>query len=224
MIRGDERFVKICGVTNEADALLAVGFGASAVGFIFAPSVRQVAVAEVHDIVRRLPPEVMTVGVFRDAPASTVVEQVHAAGLGAAQLHGHESPETVRYVRDRVPFVIKALPAGSEDVERFDEFGADLLLLDSATPGSGVTFDWSLARGVTDPSRLLVGGGLNPGNVAELVTHLRPFGVDVASGVESSPGVKDPRLVSDFIHAARSVPLEAVSALDGDQPFDQDRP
>lgn len=224
MIRSDERFVKICGVTSEADALLAVGLGASAVGFIFAPSPRQVSVTQVHDIVRRMPPEVLTVGVFRDAAASTVVEQVNAAGLGAAQLHGHESPESVRYVRERVPLVLKALPAGSPDVERFDEFGADLLLLDSASPGSGVTFDWSMARGVADPRRLVVGGGLNPGNVAELITHLHPFGVDVASGVESSPGVKDPRLVSDFIYAARSVPLDPTGPGDGDQPFDQDRP
>ncbi len=223
MIRNDERFVKICGVTSEADALLAVGFGASAVGFIFAPSPRQVSVADVHDIVRRMPPEVLTVGVFRDAPAATVVEQVHAAGLGAAQLHGHETPETVRYVRDRVPFVIKALSAGSPDVERFDEFGADLLLLDSPNPGSGVTFDWSLARGVTDPSRLVVSGGLNPANVAELVSHLRPFGVDVATGVESRPGVKDPRLVSDFIHNARLLPMDAHEVPDGNLPFDQDR-
>lgn len=223
MIRSDERFVKICGVTSEADALLAVGFGASAVGFIFAPSPRQVAVAEVRDIVRRMPPEVLTVGVFRDAAAATVVEQVHAAGLGAAQLHGHETPDTVRYVRERVPLVIKALPAGSSDVERFDEFGADLLLLDSASPGSGVTFDWSLARGVANPDRLVVGGGLNPSNVAELVQHLAPFGVDVASGVESSPGIKDPRLVSEFINAARSVPLAPLAQVDGNLPFDQDR-
>ncbi|MCX6511690.1 MAG: phosphoribosylanthranilate isomerase [Actinobacteria bacterium] len=223
MIDLGERFVKICGVTTEADALLAVGFGASAVGFILAPSPRQVSLSEVRDIVHRLPPEVITVGVFRDEAPASVVEQVNEAGLGAAQLHGHESPEAVRYVRERVPLVIKALPAGSQDVSRFEEFGADYLLLDSPSPGSGATFDWALALGVADPRRLIIGGGLDPSNVAEMIDRLHPFGVDVATGVERSPGVKDPRLVSDFIFAARSVPMARHYEEEGEQPFDQDR-
>ena len=137
-------FVKICGVTNQEDALLATALGADAVGFIFAPSNRQVAAPIVRDIVRQLPSEVMTVGVFRDQSRERVVEVVNTIGLRAAQLHGNESPETCRWIADRVPITIRALPAGSPDLRRIDDFGADLLLLDSPVPGSGTVFDFGV--------------------------------------------------------------------------------
>src|SRR5262245_6889107 len=105
-------FVKICGVTSEEDALLAVAMGADAVGFIFAPSTRQVAAGHVRDIVRRLPPDVLTVGVFRDESAKRVVEICNTVGLRAAQLSGHETVEQTKTVRSNVPFVIKAFAAG----------------------------------------------------------------------------------------------------------------
>src|SRR3954453_14332430 len=98
-------FVKICGITNEDDALLAVALGADAVGFVFAPSVRQISVQRAYDIARRLPPEILTVGVFRDTAPERVVEQVRAAGLKAAQLHGHETPEVTQTVHRQVPYV-----------------------------------------------------------------------------------------------------------------------
>ena len=106
-------FVKICGVTSEADALLAVSLGASAVGFIFAPSPRQVSVQLAGDIAKRLPEHVLTVGVFRNEAPQRVVEAVRLAGLGAAQLHGQETAEATQWVRARVPTVIKAFRAGS---------------------------------------------------------------------------------------------------------------
>src|SRR5512137_504164 len=106
-------FVKICGITNEDDALFAVAMGADAVGFVFAPSKRQVAVQQVYDITRRLPPEILTVGVFRDEHPSRVIDIVHRAGLKAAQLHGHETPAQVAEVAAQVRWVIKAFVAGS---------------------------------------------------------------------------------------------------------------
>jgi phosphoribosylanthranilate isomerase len=201
---GTELFVKICGITSEADALLAVGLGASAVGFVFAPSTRQMAPAAVADIVKRLPHETVTVGVFRDESPRRVVEIAGQIGLRAVQLHGHESAEDSRWVAERVHWTIKAFPAGHPNIERFPRYGARTLLVDGPTPGSGELFDWRLAEGVIDPSRLLVSGGLRPENVAAAVAHLHPWGVDVSTGVESSPGVKDPGRMRDFIVAARA--------------------
>lgn len=201
---GEDLLVKVCGITSEADALLAVGFGADAVGFIFAPSPRQVAVSTVADIVKRLPLSVLTVGVFRDEAPQRVVEIANQIGLGAVQLHGHELAEDARWVRQRVACTIKAFSAGDRTISRFDEFGADYLLVDGPSPGSGEVFDWRLAEGVVDPTRLIVSGGLTAENVGHAIAHLRPFGVDVCSGVESEPGRKDPKQLSAFVAAARA--------------------
>ncbi len=206
----DDLFVKICGITSEADALLAVSLGASAVGFIFAPSPRQVVVQTAGDIAKRLPEHVLTVGVFRNEAPQRVVETVHVAGLGAAQLHGQETAEATQWVRARVPVVIKAFRAGERAIARFEDFGADFLMVDGDNPGSGEVFDWRLAEGVTDHHRLIVSGGLRPDNVAQAVAHLRPGGVDVSTGVESAPGRKDPLLVRDFITNARRAHAEAA--------------
>ncbi|HET9059420.1 MAG TPA: phosphoribosylanthranilate isomerase [Acidimicrobiales bacterium] len=197
--------VKICGTTSEDDALLAVAMGANALGFIFAPSPRQVTVQLVADIVKRLPREdVLTVGVFKDEAPQRVVEMVYAAGLQAAQLHGHESAAEVRWVRQRVPMVIKALPAGDPRVARADEYEADVIMLDAKNPGSGKVFDWQLAGELPEGQRLLLAGGLDASNVASAVRQLKPWGVDAASGVESSPGVKDPMKLKAFVEAARN--------------------
>ncbi len=195
-------FVKICGITSEADALLAVGMGASAVGFVFAPSPRQMAPSAVADIVKRLPHETVTVGVFRDEAPRRVIEIANQIGLRAVQLHGVESAEDTRWVADRANWTIKAFPAGHRNIERFSGYGAQTLLIDGANPGSGELFDWRLAEGVVDPTRLMVSGGLRPDNVGGAIAHLHPWGVDVSSGVESSPGVKDPGKLREFIAAA----------------------
>ena len=195
-------FVKVCGTTSEEDALLAVAMGADAVGFIFAPSPRQIAVGAARDIAKRLPHEVITVGVFRDEAPERVVEIVNTAGLRAAQLHGHETPEQSRFVRDRVPLLIQAFRAGDPAVARAFDYGADAILLDGATPGSGQIFDWSLAE-APDGVRVILAGGLTAGNVAQAIAQVHPWGVDVASGVEASPGHKDALKVRAFIAAAR---------------------
>jgi phosphoribosylanthranilate isomerase len=190
---GEGFFVKICGVTSEADALLAVGMGASAVGFVFAPSPRQMAPAAVADIVKRLPHE---------AP-QRVIEIANQIGLQAVQLHGMESADDTRWIASRTACTIKAFPAGHRNIERFTDYGAQFLLIDGANPGSGELFDWRLGEGVVDPGRLIVSGGLRPDNVGPAIVHLRPWGVDVSSGVEASPGVKDPGKLRDFIAAAQ---------------------
>src|SRR5215213_10950810 len=123
-------FVNICGTTTEEDALLAVAMGADAVGFIFAPSARQVSPSVVADIVKRLPPTVLTVGVFRDETPERVVETVHRTGLRGVQLHGHETPATTRWVKERVPFVIKAFATGGKGLHEAVEHGADAVLVD----------------------------------------------------------------------------------------------
>jgi phosphoribosylanthranilate isomerase len=212
-------FVKICGITSEEDALLAVAMGADAVGFVFAPSTRQVASGKASDIAKRLPSEILTVGVFRDAAPERVVDIVHQTGLRAAQLHGSETAEQTRWVRQRVPFVIRAFPAGHPGLDRADDYGADALLIDSDIPGSGEVFDWSLAEGAPSNRRVILAGGLTPHNVGEAVSRVRPWGVDVSTGVESDAGRKDARLVHAFVTAARAAEPAGYRGSD-DRPFD----
>jgi phosphoribosylanthranilate isomerase len=197
-------FVKICGITSEDDALFAVAMGADAVGFVFAPSPRQVAAQQVYDITRRLPPEILTVGVFRDELPERVIDVVNRAGLKAAQLHGHESPADVAAVAAQVKWVIKAVVAGSADARRVNEYATDLVLVDAPSPGTGNVFDWSMLEDVPEGPRLILAGGLTPDNVGHAVRIARPWGVDVSTGVERAPGKKDPRLVKAFIERARA--------------------
>ena len=210
-------FVKICGITNEEDGLLAVAMGADAVGFVFAPgSSRQIAVAQARDIARRLPPEVTTVGVFRDEAPQRVVEMVHAAGLHGVQLHGHETPAEGKWVRQRVQFLIQAFSAGDRMLERIDEYtAADAVLIDSSSPGSGQVFDWVLAEGLPLHRRVILAGGLDAENVAEAIHRIHPWGVDVSTGVEKSAGRKDATKVMRFINQAK-----AAAELDGEQQID----
>lgn len=196
-------FVKICGITNEDDALFAVAMGADAVGFIFAPSTRQVAAQTVYDITRRLPPEVLTVGVFKDELPSRVIEIANKANVRAVQLHG-STPDQSKEVAGSIRWVIKAFGSDSPDLSRADQYGTDLIHLDAPSPGSGKVFDWNLASEVPDSVRLILAGGLDPDNVADAIEIVEPWGVDVASGVEASPGKKDPTKVRHFIANARA--------------------
>ncbi len=197
-------FVKICGMTNEDDALFAVAMGADAVGFIFAPSTRQVAPQAVYDITRRLPPEVLTVGVFKNEHPSRVVEIANRSGVKAVQLHGNETPEQAREIAHNIRYVIKTFGADSPHLTRADQYGTDLVMVDSPGGGTGKLFDWNIVRDVPDTVRLILAGGLDPDNVAGAIEAVEPWGVDVASGVEASPGTKDPTLVRRFIANARA--------------------
>ena len=197
-------FVKICGITNEDDALFAVAMGADAVGFVFAPSPRQIAPQKAYDITRRLPPEVLTVGVFRDEHPSRVIEIANRSGVKAVQLHGRETPEQTIEVAQSVRYVIKAFGSDSPDLGRADQYGTDLVLVDAPSPGSGKLFDWGIVADVPDGVRLILAGGLDPDNVADAIAAVEPWGVDVSSGVEAAPGRKDPMLVRRFVTNARA--------------------
>jgi phosphoribosylanthranilate isomerase len=198
-------FVKIDGVTTEEDALLAAAVGADAVGFVFAPSPRQVAPHLVRDVARRLPADLITVGVFVDDTPQRVVETVHTAGLRAAQLHGDETAEDTRWIRERVGMVLKAFAAGDPALPRAADYGADAVIVDNPIGGgSGQTYDWSLAQHAPPGIRVILAGGLTPENVSDAIVAVRPWGVDVSSGVESAPGRKDARKLRAFVAAAKS--------------------
>ena len=197
-------FVKICGNTNESDALLAVALGADAVGFVFAPSPRQIAPQIARDIARRLPPEILTIGVFRDESPQRVVEVVNSMGLRGAQLHGHESPGEAKWVSQRVPFTIKAFGIGDHLLAKVDEYQVNAILIDSHTPGSGQVFDWSIAERLPLDRRIILAGGLTPENVGDAIQQVNPWGVDVATGVEAAPGRKDPIRLRHFIANAKA--------------------
>jgi phosphoribosylanthranilate isomerase len=221
-------FVKICGITTERDALLATALGADALGFVFASgSPRMVTVDEASDIVKHLPyDEIITLGVFRDERPERVAEIVNKVGLKGAQLHGRESAGEVVYIRQRVPLVIQGFAAGDPAISMASD-AADLVLLDAPNPGSGRVSDWCQASGAFDGVRLLLAGGLTPENVAEAIWRVRPWGVDVSTGVETAPGSgrKDPRKLRRFIQAARaaSAALEHRGSPNGGvghQPYD----
>jgi len=208
-------WIKICGITNEEDALLAVALGADALGFNFAPgSPRQVTADTVGDILHRLPGGVVTIGVFRDEVKERVVELVNTLGLGGAQLHGREPLSDVRWIRRRVPFVIQAFAANDPALAAVANGPVDIVLIDAESPGSGTVFDWALADAVPPGVRLLLAGGLSGENVAQAIRRVRPWGVDVATGVETIPGSghKDARKLRRFIEEARA----AGASLGGD--------
>jgi phosphoribosylanthranilate isomerase len=197
------RIIKICGITREADALGAVAQGANALGFIFAPSTRKVDVETVHDIVKRVPKDILTVGVFRNANIDEIVEVVKTAQLSAVQLHGHESVADVSRIKGYVDTVIKAVVCDTQLLTEFDESDADFLLVDGENPGSGEPHDFEPLRRVTLLTPVIAAGGLTPLTVGSVVRNYPVSGVDVSTGVESSPGLKDPVLVAQFVQAAR---------------------
>jgi len=198
--------VKICGLTRLEDALAAARLGADALGFNFWPgSKRFIAPAAARAIIRALPPFVTTVGVLVDPSHDEAVAAAAVSGVQVLQLHGDESPELCAHLPLPVLKGIRVSgPAALALLGRY--LGVAGFLLDAATPGyggSGQTFDWSLVAGAAERVPLVLAGGLTPTNVAEAVRAVRPWAVDVASGVESAPGVKDLDLMSRFIRAAK---------------------
>ncbi len=216
-------WIKICGNTSLEDAQLACKAGANAVGFVFAASPRQVTPAEVAAITLHLPAEVERIGVFVDAPLDSIYSAVRACGLTGVQLHaeaGRELTERLHALLGpalRILRVVHFSPRAAEQVSEIDEDPhVDAVLVDSRTAtalgGTGIAFDWEAARESVFQSpkrhRRIAAGGLNPDNVAKAIHMLRPWGVDVASGVEIAPGRKDPFKVQEFIRIARLNPLD----------------
>jgi phosphoribosylanthranilate isomerase len=203
--------VKICGITSVADALAAVEAGADAIGLmLFEGSPRAVDFAKAAEIARELPPFVSRVGVFVDPKLEFVVEAVSKCFLDAIQLHGSETPEFC----EQMPLgVVKAFRiAGPESLSAIPHYATRAWLLDAFVAGhpggTGTTFNWNLAVQVKKLGRpIILAGGLTPRNVAEAVREVRPYAVDVSSGVELAPGRKDLQKVRDFIAAAKqSIP------------------
>jgi phosphoribosylanthranilate isomerase len=196
-------FVKICGVTRADDARAAADAGADAIGLNFWPSSkRHVTVEAARSIVRGLPPSLRRFGVFVNPTVDEVARAFDEGLIDTAQLHGDESAAFC--VSLGRPWM-KALRL--RDLAQLDGWSCELLLVDADAPGyggSGATGDWSLARAAAAKRNVLLAGGLTPENVAAAIGSVRPFGVDVASGVESSPGLKDARKVAAFVAAARA--------------------
>ena len=200
--------IKICGITNVADGLLAVEAGADAVGFVFCEkSPRRVAVETAAEINGRLPPHLMRVGVFVDSPADFVAAAIQRCGLTLAQFHGQETPEFCAQFGVMTMKAFRVQDAAA--LEEIAAYRVDAILLDSYVKGqlggTGANFNWDLALEAKKFGKpIFLAGGLTPENVAEAIRLTQPFGVDVSSGVEQSPGKKDPDKVRRFIAAARA--------------------
>ncbi len=201
-------WIKFCGTTSLEDAQASVEAGASALGFIFAPSKRRITPERARAIVDRLPQEIQKVGVFMNEPAAQIQETIKEAGLTLVQLHGDEPPDFVLALREQIG-VIKTILVNSSLEDRFAQyFGhrecADHILLDSGA-GSGLTFDWLAVRARVNGynARLIVAGGLTLHNVGIAMHALHPWGVDVVTGIESEPGRKDPAKMKAFVAAVR---------------------
>lgn len=196
--------VKICGITRAQDARLAENLGAWAIGLNFyEKSPRAVAPADAWNIRRKLAPTTQAIGVFVNWKPEVMLYLVHALQLTAVQLHGHETPKKLNYLEDDLP-TIKAFRVGPGfATSSFRQFRrASYFLLDAAKRGefggTGRTFNWSIAQKAAAKHKIILAGGLTPENVGEAILTARPFAVDVASGVESRPGIKDPGKLRDF--------------------------
>ncbi|MEK7274046.1 MAG: phosphoribosylanthranilate isomerase [Candidatus Desantisbacteria bacterium] len=194
--------VKICGITNIEDAVFAVEAGADALGFIFAKkSPRLVDEKTVKTIIKQIPPFVTTVGVFVDEPLDVVQDVVEYCSLDIVQLHGNESPIYCSQINRRVIKAFKVKDADS--LLMLPEYQVCGYLLDTfiegTDGGTGKQFDWNLARDAKKYGRIILAGGLNPENVTEAIMQVKPYAVDVSSGVESLPGKKDRARMMEFV-------------------------
>ena len=198
--------IKICGITNLNDALAAIDAGADALGFVFfKESPRHVFPEQAASIIHRLPPLVQTVGLFVNESLKTVNEAADLCGLDIIQLHGSESPEFCSAVKRRVikAFRVKDITC----LEPIKDYRVAAFLLDAWSPsehgGTGLTFNWEVAACVAETNRIILAGGLTAENVATAIEQVRPYGVDVSSGLECSPGKKDIKKLHEFIRAVR---------------------
>jgi phosphoribosylanthranilate isomerase len=197
-------YVKICGVTSVADAGVAVDAGADALGLIFAASSRRVMMDQAIEILAATRGSLLRCGVFRENSDDDIIEHSSALDLDVVQLHGPLSDELLGELKERGLRVVKALNIEGEEFESFDETVVDAVLIDGPRPGSGIAHSWDRLRSRSFNVPVIAAGGLTASNVADVVTASYVWGVDCSSGVEKSPGVKDARLVVDFVTHARS--------------------
>jgi phosphoribosylanthranilate isomerase len=198
--------IKICGITNYEDASAAVAYGADALGFIFYPqSPRYITAETARFIIASLPPFISTVGVFVNASADTINEIKMASGIDLIQLHGEEPPVFCA----QWPRIIKALRICTEaDLENLAQYQVASFLLDTystaAYGGTGQVFNWDIALAAKHYGRIILAGGLTPDNVAQAISFVQPYGIDVSSGVEKTPGKKDHIRLRQFIERAKA--------------------
>jgi phosphoribosylanthranilate isomerase len=198
-------WIKICGITNLDDALIASSLGVDAVGFIFAPSLRRIKPEVAKRIILRLPKILLKVGVFVDEAPEEVQRIAEYCGLNALQFHGKESPE---YCQTFIHPVFKAIHVKDfESLKDMEKYRDVSILLDTYSPlqagGSGAPFPRDIALKAKEKRDFILSGGLSPENVREAIQQVRPWGVDVCSGVEVTPGRKDPIKMMDFVKEAR---------------------
>jgi phosphoribosylanthranilate isomerase len=205
--------LKICGMTRIGDALHAVRAGATAIGFVFwKGSPRYIDPDRAGEIAAALPPSVKTVGVFVDEPVESIRATAKVARLRMVQLHGHEPPAYVDQIEQPV---IRAVSLETVEETVWTWPAETMLLLDSTDPARGgrrARVDWPRAALVTRHRRVVLAGGLTPDNIEEAIVTVRPIGVDVASGVESAPGVKDLDQVARFLTNARAAFMRLVTS------------
>jgi phosphoribosylanthranilate isomerase len=203
--------VKICGITNLEDALVAVYLGADALGFIFAKeSPRAVTPDTAREIIKKLPPFIVNVGVFVDTPEEEIHSIIEQTGIGCVQLHGNEL--AADYSKINIP-VIKAFRVEEHfHADTLKEFPASAYLLDTyvkrTAGGTGKTFNWDIALAAKAYGRIILAGGLTTENIGDAIKKVRPYGVDISSGVESVPGKKDKRKLEQLFSAIHSLGKE----------------
>lgn len=199
--------IKICGITNFEDAAKSLDCGADALGFIFyEKSKRYISPPEAQKIIKELPPFVTKVAVFVDCPFRQIIKITSELFINAIQLHGSETPEFCS--KFSYP-VIKALRIkDSIDIQQVDSFATQTILFDTYSEsdygGTGKSFNWKVLEKLNTDKKIILSGGLNPGNIEKAITTVRPYGVDVSSGVEKSPGIKDHKKIKKFIEAVKN--------------------
>ena len=204
-------WIKMCGITRADDARAAVAAGADALGFVMTPSPRRVTPAEARKVIRTLPPHVLRIGVFVDERAAEIAEAALVAEVDRVQVHRPADPVLRDLLGPRVLIAFRARDEGAPEAIR--ESGEETFLVDAYSPhapgGTGRVFDWSIAKRASELGSLVLAGGLTPENVGRAIHEVRPFGVDVSSGIEDAPGIKNVRLMQAFVRAVR----EADAAL-----------
>ena len=203
--------VKVCGITNADDAFAAVALGADALGFIFAPSPRRISPEDARNIIQAIPPLVKTVGVFVDQDPAEIKGIIHFCGIDLIQLHGDEPPGLCS---EFMPFTIKAIRMRDQTViGSMEQYRGSVraMLLDTysreSVGGTGKSFNWDLAvqaKGMGIP--IILAGGLGPSNIAEAVSVVKPYAVDVNSGIEDRPGKKNHALLKELFENIRRIP------------------